>query len=209
MGAQCFMNSDTTGDEPQAKRGGLFVQILLWMAFWLFTTTLALEWAVLFLPVDQLPNPYADIFNGFQKFRLAAFDLLTLVVPVEPLKHVGIAFSLGGLCISLMTISARQTIIANQSSTALASHDSFGALTLLEVWIGILVAVALWILAADMAEIGLTSGTLGPAIIPAALAGGLVLTALFAAYVRVGPFRFNPLHWILVLMGVSYGMTLL
>ena len=203
------MSIDTTGDEPQAKQGGLFVQILLWMAFWLFTTTLILEWAILFLPVSDLPTPYADVFDGFQKFRQAAFDLLTLVVPAAPLDYVGLAFSVGGLCISLMTISARQTIVANQSSEALASHDSFGALTLLEVWIGILVAVALWILAADMAELGLTSGTLGPAILPTALAGGLLLTAWFAAYVRVGPLRFNPLRWILVLLGLSYGMTLL
>ncbi len=196
---------ETSLDHRGVSRG-VFVQALLWSAFVLFAVTLALEWTVIFFPVFDLPSPYADVFVAFRSFRLAVLDALTFVLPEKAIEYVGVVFSLGGLCVALMMIATRQSMTAN-GEMASDTDSGFGVLTLVQVLIGIVVVVVLWMVSTELTNDGLESGTWTPAAIIAALTAGLMLAAWFAGFVRIGPVRVNPLRWIVAALAVSHGMT--
>ncbi len=196
-----------TGERVRRRRGRL-APVVLWGLFLLFTVTLALEWAVIFFPVFQLPSPYADLFVVFHDVRLELLDALTFVLPRQTIEYVGVVFSLGGLSISLMMIAARQAITAAPDPPDAPEPESdFGVLTVLQIWIGLVVVVVLWMLATELTSTMLETGSWTPAIMFGTISVGLLLTAWFAGYVRVGPVRFNPLHWVVAALGISYGMT--
>ena len=203
------MSVDGAVGETQKRTRGVFVQSILWGLFLLFLTTLTLEWAVVFYPVSELPYPYADIFQTFRDARLAVLDTLSFVLPEQSIEYVGIVFSLGGLCITLMMISARQSLASTNNDDTVETDGGFGVLTFLEIWIGLVVVIVLWMLATELTNAGLEDGNWTPAMTIGGLSLGLILTAWFAGYVRIGPLRFNPLRWIIAALGISYAMTLL
>ncbi len=203
------MSVDGAAGETRGRTRGVFVQSILWALFLLFTTTLTLEWAVVFYPVYDLPPPYADIFQTFHDLRLALLNTLSFVLPEQSIEYVGIVFSLGGLCITLMMISARQSLAATSGGDDVEADGGFGVLTFLEIWIGLIVVIVLWMLATELTNAGLEDGNWTPTITMGGLSLGLMVTAWFAGYVRVGPLRVNPLRWIIAALAISYAMTLL
>lgn len=208
------MSTDTDGKRARCDGRTIVVPFLLWSLFLLFTATLILEWAVIFFPVFELSHPYTVIFLTFHDFRLLVLDLLTLVLPLQAIEYVGVVFSLGGICITLMMISARQSlrsIVSTNGGSDIGdgpdTDPDLGVLTLAEIWIGAVVVIVLWMLATEQTNLGLETSSWAPLVTLAAISAGLVIAAWFAGYVRIGSLRLNPLHWVIAGLAISYGMT--